>query len=486
MELQSDQSMDWLQAGDQKRASASYEWLTRFMGILRAEETQTLHRSLASKRDAYLALLTTYPPMCKAVERFRADLREGLEHGHDPDDIRLLQPLGAMCHVLLLGFEEHNAAEDILDALAGVHRRVVLRQLDLAKDQVDALCGFVLHIHDFLGRLTRPTGRTILTELPVGNSVPVKMLARLLGDHSPVEVRTVSLSRNDSVRAGVTRRELLAADLSAASPQKDDVIVYMDEWNSGANFRTLCEIHKKCLPPAAYFLPAALLTDRAAREPQYQSMCSAHDRLLKPWGVDPDSFRRVLPPLPSTIGGEYFFWSEHDRTAGYRKMQLYGSLFSTLDAAVAKLRQDDVALRMAARLLVAEEVPDAECPCSPTALADVVVEEFAKGHEDYLRCREEILRAGDGSARGGLIDEFDAAMQPLTQELVRIADHRDAKMVIVLAMAYMQRFGTNDPEDRYFYKTHAPVLVRLDGRAGATHRLTMEHLAARLDALRRR
>jgi len=47
------------------------------------------------------------------------------------------------------------------------------------------------------------------------------------------------------------------------------------------------------------------------------------------------------------------------------------------------------------------------------------------------------------------------------------------------------RMGTFDPADRYFFKTHAPTLIPLDGRMRRPHELTVEYIESRLKELTR-
>ena len=215
--------------------------------------------------------------------------------------------------------------------------------LSLASGQVDGLCRLVLDVQSFLGGLAMGEGRIVLIEMPSGNSVPVKMLASLFGKESRVQIVRAALSRKHPTAAGITRRQLLEEQLQQARLRPSDVLVYFDEWETGSNFNTICEFLRKIVPKGTFVFPAAFQTDAAARHERYNSFCVGHDKLMKAWGVPGDRFRRFIPPLPSTLAGGYFFWSEHDRTAGYRKMQIHGSVFSSIDETVELLHRDEKA-----------------------------------------------------------------------------------------------------------------------------------------------
>jgi hypothetical protein len=457
--------------------------MLRFIGILQCAEARALRDDLERRRDEYLAPLIRHPPLCKVIERFRVELKEGVEHGHDPDDVRLIQMLAALFHVLLVGYEEAQAPNEVLEAIARVHAVVTRRQLTLSVCQIDSLCRFLSEINGFLRQLRRTGGRIVLIEMPIGNSIPVKLLTPMLAGVGRVDICKISLSRNDSARAGTTRSQLLTEQIALTNLAKDDVVVYLDEWNTGSNFHALCDIQRTAIPKGVHFLPAAVLTDQALHHPRYESFREAHDRLLSSWGLDGSRFRRVLPALPSAIGGDYFFWSEHDRTAGYRKMQLYGSLFSSFDATVGLLKEDLTARRVATRLLAAIMLSDGPFSGSLADLIDCIESRFDASHADYLLCRDELERCGDGAAKGGMITDYDAEIRPLLKAYSDLVDKRAAKEVLLLASAYLDRFGPSDPDDRYYYKTHAPILVELTGHAAATHVVAMEFLTGRVKAL---
>src|SRR5262249_54832845 len=116
----------------------------------------------------------------------------------------------------------------------------------------------------------------------------------------------------------------------------------IDEWLSGANFRGITDhVRKLCAARGASLLPVALLTEDSPADERFTSHCRHHDKLLGALGEEGERWRVVFPRIVSAVEREgYFFWSEYDRMAGYRKMQVLGSLLSTFDAAIEDLRRD--------------------------------------------------------------------------------------------------------------------------------------------------
>src|SRR5262249_45064542 len=145
----------------------------------------------------------------------------------------------------------------------------------------------------------------------------------------------------------------------------------------------------------------------------YQRRVRSHDDLLKKVGRTGEEFRRVFPPLPSRFPrgeGMYFFWSEHDRTAGYRKMQVLGSLLSSIDAAVTRVADDQEAFKQA-WVVTLEQFADKlagakERGISETTMRrlDVAREMFDKSREAYAECYPELEAVDHPSNRGEVSD----------------------------------------------------------------------------------
>jgi hypothetical protein len=407
-------------------------------------------------------------------------------HGYDPSDARLAQTIASMLIILRLSWGEDGAPQATLDAIDVAHEAALRQALAGASAQIDSLCRLLLDIRTFLCRLNTSRSRFVLIEMPTGNSVAVKLLARLLeecGGGAAVEIVRAALARKTLKEGSVTRRQLLDEHLKAAKLTKNDILVYLDEWETGSNFKAISEYLKKLVPQGCFLFAAAYMTDKSSPHPRYKSFCDHHDALMQAWRVQGTEFRRLLPPLESSLGGGYFFWSEHDRTAGYRKMQLHGSAFSSIDDAVQKLNVDSEALKASTQILLGELAAENDLPGTPGQGIRATMELFEASYQDYLQCRDELRQIADDMARGGQLDDFDAGMEPILQRYYGLLNDRKAKLAICLASVYMGRIGSLDPAKRYYFDDQAPVIIELAGPALNTHQIVMEEMKTHLDAL---
>jgi hypothetical protein len=103
-------------------------------------------------------------------------------------------------------------------------------------------------------------------------------------------------------------------------------------------------------------------------------------------------------PLRSRYPSDsYFFWSEQDWLAGYRKMQFLGSVFSVLDRTVEKLRQHPQELDRAKIALIEHFVTSDR---KDSEIGSLLVgflgkdgdfaPKFVESYQDYLVCRPAI------------------------------------------------------------------------------------------------
>ena len=472
----------WLSAADTARANAAFSWLHAYLETSPFDAADGLAAAIRDHGSGLATLLKDRPPLCKGIEELRARVDVATLHGVDIRDIRLVHSALSMLYVLMVGYELQGHTDECSSAIRDAHDSVVRQYLRLASGQVDALCHFLREICDYVASLNRGNARVIVLEMPVGNSLPSKLLASTLRQHAPVELLRVSLSRNPSKKAGVTRRELLETKLRDAQLRDNDLVIYVDEWNTGSNYAAICEILKKVMPKNSFLFPAALLTDRAPTHDRFDSFCLDHDLLLGRWEVPGKRYRRPLPQLPSALGGEYFFWSEQDRLAGYRKTQLHGSMFSSIDDAVEVLRRDSDALQATATILD-DQLGLEQTGEGRSTGANAIRALFDDAYEDYHACRDELRAAADSTARGDEIGDFDDAMAPLLAQYEQVLDDRRAKLAVCLAATYIRRLGSLDPANRYYFKEHAPILAALDGVAARMHEVAMEALQLKVDKI---
>ena len=482
MNTSSEQMESWLRDADRSRADSCFPWLLGHLDTGLIDGSGPLATALRCEERTHIGLLADNPAMCKAVEQAALTMQGAVSHGHRPDDIRLVQNVAAMLYVLRLGFGEADAPSQTLDALDGALDGAIRQAMLLARDQVDAFCDYICDIGRFLTGLALGNSRFIVLEMPTGNSLAVKLLTPLLENAGCVETVRVALSRNDSKRAGITRGQLLEEQLTDSALGRNDVLVYVDEWETGANFYAVCRLLRRMLPDDSFLFPGAFLSENASASPRYTSFCENHDRLLSRWGVRGSRFRKTLPALPSTLDGGSFFWSEHDRTAGYRKMQLHGSIVSSMDETIELLHENAVERQMAAQIILGELASERDLPGTPSQGVAATMKLFEDSYRDYLLCRDEFRQCADEYAKGGQTEDFDASMEPILQRYDRVLGNRKADLAICMASAHMGRVGSLDPVDRYHFREHAPVLIALDGPAARMHETVMQVLNARIKA----
>ena len=460
------QMPQWLSEAYAKRAKHAFRW---FLGHLKTglfDGTEGVCHVINHDTKGLLRLFIDNPQICKVIEQAASVMKFATQHGYHPADMRLAQTIAAMFDGLVLIAQKGNAPQATLDAFAAAHKGALRQALSLAHDQVDDLCRFIIRIHSFFRELASDNARFVLIEMPSGNPLPVKMLSRLLRQFATVQEVRIALSRIDPKPVGITLGELFAEQLQTANIRPNDIVIYIDEWKSGSNLHKICKFLRKSVPPEAFLFPAAILSDKAKSERRYNSLCKAHDKLWKVWGrTTGEEFRWPLKSLPSTLIDEPFFWSEHDRTAGYRKMQLHGSMFSLVDTAVKQLYDE---IRKSA---------------DEAGIGEAHARSFEDSYRDYQACREELERCANDHARGGAIDDFDTAMEQIRHRCIEILGNRPAERVVKMAFAYSWCSGPLASANRYHFKDHAPVLFELKGAAAATHRIVMEVLNEWTDKL---
>ena len=103
-------------------------------------------------------------------------------------------------------------------------------------------------------------------ECPVGNTLASKLLLALLTDYGySVQLVRVTPSRNDRRTLGLTRAELLSRRLDQFGLRSHDLVVYVDEWNTGTNFNRIAGYISQYVGrmPGVFLLPVALLSPNA-------------------------------------------------------------------------------------------------------------------------------------------------------------------------------------------------------------------------------
>jgi len=460
------------------REERCYEWLLSYIRSLESDVSREFLDDLRKNRSQHLQILKQYPAAAKILEDL--DLQIKLRGGFKSE----LEDIVAVHHrqatFFALGQEYHAAGASrltlqLLDKLHGV---ALQEYLALAATQADALCSFLLQLREVV--VSGKPRRVILLEVPIGNSLIVHLLSKLL-DPPPAALISVSLSRNDKQKDGITRGELLKERIAAFKWCEGDVLLYVDEWNSGANFNSLCSKVRKHLPSGVNLFSAAVLTQDSAHAERYNSFCSDHDSWLAGWNVVGAEWRRVLPSLPTSFHqGRFFFWAENDRMAGYRKMQLHGVIFCSIDETIELLHKDDVALRRAMTQVALET--DLELPSEQEDFNGLRAN-FNECYADYQDCVGQLKSCGNIFEKGPEFYDFDDALQPILSCYHAVAGNRKAWLAINTAVTYLHQFASLNPPGRFYFSHHAPTLVRLSGHDAIIHTTALEFLGSRIQSL---
>jgi hypothetical protein len=468
---------------DEERATIANQTLLILLQAFGVEEVDSIVASLRDSRDEHIALLSKHPLICNmimGVSQLAADVADG---SISRDDIGAAHDLASLVLLLSLSYETHGASDELLGILDAAYPPLFRRFLEAATDQIDCLCKYALRIRDFLSSLSLAHARIVIVELPVGNSLPTTLLRSVLVPVSKVEHVVVSLSRNDKEKFGLTREELLKERLQTLNLNSSDIVLYLDEWNSGVNFNILCNLQSEIVVGHAFFLPCAMLSQRASSDARYNKFCANHDDYLRQWGKSGSEFRQVFPTLPLDGG---FFWAENDRIAGWRKLQLHGSMFSTVDESIEILKSDPNALNEALSLSLAQIASHKKLPTSPQKAFQFLRDMFIESCEIYERRRDEFRNCADNLASGGLVEDLGSALDEVI-DLYRSTGLEEGgeKVAVHVALAYAMRMGSVDPADRFYFRNHAPILVPLEGRMRKPHDLTIQYIERRMTYLDR-
>lgn len=386
--------------------------------------------------------------------------------------------------------EYRDEAAQLLEVMLG---KCVRRIAEAAQLQITDFSVAINQLVEFIGSLQLGNARILLVELPIGNSIAVKLIVHSLGKLGiSFEVVRSSLSRNDAAKHGMTRERLLLDTLTEFGLQDNDIILYIDEWLTGSNFYRICRILKRVIRnnPNIFLLPVGLLSEAAPLNEKFESQHRpSHDSICQRFGIDGGRLRYIIRPVPTRFPREgYFFWSEHDRTSGYRKMQFLGSFFSSLDATVQKLRDSTDELLRAKMLLVTELAKQLENDIEKTKMLGEVArangpfeEIFDESYADYEQSRQKLSELQHESNLGTASNPEDALDEVSRLIYDQIKDGK-AKFCVELALLHMHESPDLNPHDRYYFKSHAPVIYELEGEYKRLHELWMSILLQKLES----
>lgn len=348
--------------------------------------------------------------------------------------------------------------------------------VNLSGDQVKLLFKLINNIVDYAVKLSG--AKIYLIECPVGNSIPTKLLHEILKTkHLNPIILKISLSRNDSVNAGKTRKQLIESIFNSANLDAACLLIYLDEWITGVNFYNLTNHFSNILKNTnSYFLPVGYLVPSSKNYSRHQTFIKYHNKLIDLLGLNGNSFRIELPFLMADNDNYPYFFSEHDRLAGYRKMQIFGSIFSSIDNAIDELESSPDQVVETFKSLYAKNGSEKDFEIysvkeiikNPEIIQDI----FTKGVVDYKNLKKE-LTSIDHSSNQGDIDDLYSDTQVVSKIFSEKIQSHPAKNCVLLACEYLQINNSVDPFDRYFFKHHVPVIANLSGNIMFLHESMM-------------
>lgn len=425
--------------------------------------------------EAVQAYLHATPALTFVIRKIYEAYRDAL-----PDDDVLDDPTALVDFNTLIAFlaEDYPGAfpelgrTKLQQALEELQRRAAASLVTAVLPQAQALANVVQKVVKYVSTRTASSGRIIFLDFPIGNSLPTRVVENILIQKAiPVEVMRVALTRNDSRARGVTRKDILEARLTERGVKAADTVVLLDEWLSGANFRNVVELlGRNSVVREATFLPVGLLTETSSAEERFASHVAEHDRVIARLGEIGAEYRFMFPALASRFSRNgYFFWSEHDRLAGLRKLQTFGAYLSALEGAIERIRVDPQVRRRARSEVVAQMAADggvagADSDSTAALIADggELDRLFEESSEDYERCKAEIHRIKPATAQGVDAD-VEAELKEVVAQLHDIVDPRPAKVCVMMALFLMEAEQEFDAPNSYYLDGHAPAVGELGG-----------------------
>ena len=346
--------------------------------------------------------------------------------------------------------------------------RLIQLLLNSFEDQALVIRRAFIKIIEYFKTLNLGNSRIIFLELPIGNSIPIQLLKLMLQNEGiRCDTIIVSLSRNDKAKLKIKRIDLIKEKFQEYHFKDFDILVYIDEWFSGRNFEVICELIEKIIPKKVTFYPFALISESSKEMKEYVTRSKKHDINLRKVGLDGEHYRFIIPKIKThfkLINKEQFFWSEYDRLAGYRKMQLMGSIVSSVNSALTVLSEDNEIFELVRKTLLLEALEKNDIKKEIWNDSIQTKKLFLESYEDYKSILPEIENIKDESNIGKVVD-IDKDIENLVNKILDITDKRKAKICLTFAITFLLNLGGINAVDRYYFSHHVPLITKLEGKA---------------------
>ncbi len=467
-----------------QRGAGNYDWLFQNIVTSRFPGELPLIEQLAENRSELAIMLARNPVGCRIIERFWYETECAKASGL-VDDMFMFQSRASLYTQLAQVCERTGLLPKFQSGFEAAISYSEQKFLDGVDTQIKTLSGFLVKVSEAIRNRLPPGARVFLLELPTGNSLLIQCLERLLKPHLDVETIWISLPRNTKASAGLTRRDLIAEKLRASSMKANDILVHIDEWISGANFRDVGNDIRKLTPPGVTLLPLAILAPCASAKPKYSSSLQNHDRWvrsIKDWLKD---FRVTLPPMATSVAfrrGD-LFWSERDRLTGYRKVQPHAVMFDMLDRTIEELHADEEAFELAVPVVLDFLAEKADLPGHPARSVQALRNIFEEGYSDYHLCREELRESWKKMPRGDEFPNVESALSAVIERYYPIMRGRPALKALQMVASFNDAYGSLDPSDDHWIDGIVPTIAVLEGIAALPHEAVLERIMARCRSL---
>lgn len=430
---------------------------------------------LTLNEEPLLAYLTHESGLRNVIIRYDTMVmgEEHIPNWHSDPLSRLNMAL--LVNLLHVSLPELNSAIpgalDLEEPTKAIIRGLIAEYVAANRDQAESL---VKACRDFVATASgaSPGGSFVLVEMPIGNSVPCRLLESFLAElgHKVDTLLCGFPRKNNKIKKEVLNKHVKESGIDVSSGK---TLLYLDEWNSGSNFKEACrllsgsEILKHCK-----LLAGALLAPEARIHERYLSLCEAHDRLTRStWGdgVDSKALRYPISPMQSglfKLMGTPFMWGEYDRLSGYRKMQFVGSIVSSLHEAIDELRNNgELRRRLAAYFFASVDPGLLQRPRNLVACiahSESEMNEFA--FADYDAIKEQLDNIEDTSNEG-VLDDPVVSISRVTKKVEEIIEGRRCNWLAKLGVLRLQQRLKPDPANRYHNPFHTAAFSPLDGRS---------------------
>jgi hypothetical protein len=321
----------------------------------------------------------------------------------------------------------------------------------------------LLPLRDFLNKISNiciehSKNNVCILELPVGNSIPSFLLQHIFESKGiSNQIVTISINRNDSQRKGITRKELIKNKINELDLESTTVI-FVDEWISGANFYNLTRILSKI--DGLTFIPCAFTTPNSLLENSYEKYRAHYNSLCDKLGFLSNDLFIVLPQLNANSNSNHkFIWAENPRLAGYRKLDFFGSISSTLISKGKLLSENpDILLETLNNYITQHTSLDKGAHEQSNILTLINTSLYYFNSVFANKLYEQLKELGSNHL---MEFDLDKEIENLFPTIASIDGFQNAQLAIQIIIYYITN-NTISPDSQFYYDGNAPICLKLE------------------------